>query len=156
MTEQRNSEFDPEYHHSDKTTEHLLNYIAGQESLTQEERFDIARQLIKEALKDQDANPILLPQVTLNKKPYHPVLLPADYDTMPRERLVTVFSNEIEFTREKPLPKGMTREEYGARVIRELESWIPESYEFDRKTYEELWKIERKAGAPNIRWMYPV
>lgn len=130
------------YHHTDEETEHILNYIAGREVLTEGEVAMHAkakmRRIAKERAPDFD--------------------FPDAFEDMSQQELRFV-AQDLYVAIEDDLKK-----EYGGLWAGEKEQTffvnnvMRDHFSDDSVIYEVIWQIEKENGAPKIRWMddYPI
>ena len=110
------------YAHSDPNTTHILNYLAGREKLSDEEKLVYVKEVLKNA-----------------SKLFYNTELPENFDNFTVDELDEYMST---LTFAKPLPKGEVK-----RWIREdIKTECPREYDI----YNDLWKLEIEATAPTV------
>ena len=116
------------YHHSDPETTHILNYVAGRDSLSREERLVILKDGLKGAGK---------------------IEIPSNFDEMSEEEFASYMYEKLELSEEeKKKPKAeMIKEE-----IESFNDVIPLKYDYNDTLYQLIWKTEQECGAPKARF----
>lgn len=117
------------FQHPDEETTHILNYIAGRESLSDEERIQVGRGQIKGfALRTKEK-------------------LPDDFDKMSLEETKTWFTaafsesfKNSDFRAEDFFETLLSNGRIGAK--------LPE----DEGVYKAIWSMQKEVGTPRIRW----
>ena len=119
------------YTHEDARTTNILNYISGKSKLPELERQKIYRHLVHDELQR-----------------YSPELIPENFNTLTSLELRDLAMKSL----------GTYLPEKNKKELQNMaDSWLePFASDFQShpKTYEILWKIENKVGAPKIRWNF--
>ena len=128
------------FRHPDKETTHILNYLSGIDSLSDEEQVI----LFKNEIKYQ-----------FSKKG---ILIPENYDEMNKNDFFD-FLNEVDINHIKQNHSGeffknldVTKEYLDSNNNKEIEFFIPKKYEYNDTLNQILWDIEKECGSPKIEW----
>jgi len=113
-----------EYAHPDGQTTHILNYLAGKEPMSREERLELIRSPGEEYCKMMNIDP-------------------PNFDRMDERQFMAWMLRTI------PSGDGTDTLE-GA--LKDLNSLIPLQRPYNPELYTTLWKIEMDVGTPYVRW----
>lgn len=114
------------FHHPDAVTDHILNYIAGAETLSEEERLGF----IQKAL-------------VWNGKNFGKDIQETS-SAMSREELTSLILEEF--------PELATNTQEAEKGIDDMLEVIPAQHDYNKDMYTAIWKLEQEAGAPYLRW----
>lgn len=114
------------YSHPDKKTTHILNYLAGKESLSQEEQINMIKNVCKVNIKNGGKT------------------LPENFESMNMNELEQYMA--INF----PNDEATAVEEGNKSMLDEFLKSIPDSYTEDKELYKLIWETEKEGGASKI------
>ncbi len=114
------------FSHSDKETEHILNYLAGLDSLSNEERMQVLK--------------VGFQLAGFNGK---------SIKDLSEKELAAYYVDSVA----KPKSDhGETRDDFIKQTEDAFEDILPTKYEYNDTLYSALWKTEKECGSPKIRW----
>lgn len=120
------------FQHSDKETTHILNYVAGVDSLNYEERIEL-----------------LKPELKIYYDKQH-VPLPENFDSMNKEEFLSFcYSTEKNFYK-----NNKSETEIIADFMAWVEKTVPGGFKYDSTLYKLIWETEKECGAPHVRWTF--
>lgn len=120
------------YKHPDEKTTHILNYVAGLDTLTYDERIELLKPEIKLYYEEQK------------------VPIPSNFDSMNTEEFLKYFCN-VDINIYKV---SKTEDEIMKDFFVWVDSTVPKGFEYDSAMYKLVWETEEKCGAPNVRWTF--
>ncbi len=118
------------YSHTDKETTHILNYVAGLDSMTHEERLV----LLKNGLRGAGL-----------------IQTPDGFDQMTEEQIASLILDATPLTSSD---SQKTRQELLREEIEAFDDVVPVKYEYNETLYKTLWETERECGSPKVRWTF--
>lgn len=118
------------FKHPDEETTHILNYIAGLDSLSNEEQL----KFIKEYIKSVGF-----------------IKVPDNFDKMTREQVDSVMLYSVHDKRKNT---GDSIEKLKLIVTKITEENFPKKYEYNDTIYKRLWEVEQEVGSPKIKWTF--
>lgn len=119
------------YEHEDRETTRILNYIAGREHMTDEDRVVLFRDTLRRILEN-------------THKP-----VPANIHQMNREEVIEALVKALRD--ESPVARISDAEQ--RRAMNSLFEDVFPNYTYNSRLYSNLWRLEERVGAPRVRWM---
>lgn len=120
------------YNHPDEQTTHILNYIAGKEPISREERREFTKKAVENYASSQGLE---IPQV--DKMSEYQLMIYIAGVMLPEDK-----KNEL--TDLEMTPQA---------VDEAINAVIPLQRAYDPTLYRELWNLEREVGSPCLRWV---
>jgi hypothetical protein len=157
-----------EYEHDDPETTRILNFLTGKENLSNEDEIHFYRELVRSEVRS-----------ILEREKYQKVIgdLEGSWDEISREAAeLSALSLEELNTMEKSLPEdgaglrlrlreiyseqdlilhGEVQNDVDARVDEAFADAVEAGVEYDPIIEKLVWDMQKKVGAPRIRWAAP-
>lgn len=118
------------FEHSDKETTHILNYLGGLDSLSDEERL----KFMKEYSRGFDS-----------------IDIPDGYDKMTESETMFFLVNHFYNTYRDDYDSIQQTQEELTEVINDA---FPKKYQYNDTIYKKLWEVEKECGSPKINWTF--
>ncbi|HEY4490158.1 MAG TPA: hypothetical protein VJC12_02790 [Candidatus Paceibacterota bacterium] len=122
-----------EFNHTDPTTTHIINYLAGRDTLSEDEVEEIFKMEWKKVIKDK------IVQENLKKIG---VRVPKNINELSIDETASLLSQAF-----YPGYKDLLK----AEALKRFRSF-PRSFPYNEGVYEALWTIESETGKPKIRF----
>ncbi len=124
------------YTHSDKQTTHILNYLGGLDSLSEEEQMHFFKEYIIGWSSQGDSK----------------LTLPENFINFNKQELVKFLSKLDKINDKK---QELENEQETLKYFeRSLSRYYPKKYEYNDTIYKKLWEVEKECGSPKIDWTF--
>lgn len=122
------------YTHSDKQTTHILNYLGGLDSLSEEEQLHFFKEYVTGYYSQGD----------------HDIPLPENFLNFTKDEvnqfLLKLHNSENNTNKKLENTKG--------HLEKSLERSYPKKYEYNDTIYKKLWEVEKECGSPKVDWTF--
>lgn len=120
------------FKHSDPETTHILNYLSGLDSLSNEENLEFIKNGVRGYIFTEKA------------------VFPENFDEMSYDEtlnyIVKVFTGDTKDPdRIKKCKESFTKS---------IEDYLPKKHDYNDTIYKKIWQVEKECGSPKIRWTF--